>query len=301
MDNAAECLMEICGKELGYSEEGIRLINTAQEMIARERQVALQERDVLIAGCYIEMVDDDTIDAFATKYKDKFYIFVNKGIVEEHKSYLQSLNWNFINSEEEKNKYIQSMIEYGFYFIVFHEYAHILCGHIDADLNSPDDLKARECEADIFSFDYLIKYIQFYKELDEYTQEFEKLFLSVYLMMERSQKKEYREWYNDKIIQNYYDEDRKNKRDHPLNAQRLLYLYEMLNIVIISDKVYLLPIKERVVEKLMKMKGLNESDLKSIGKNYEIVEDSINNLKQTLESLREKIPRLGNQMADNEK
>lgn len=107
-------------------------------------------------------------------------------------------------------------------------------------------------------------------------------------MMERSQKKEYREWYNDKIIQNYYDEDRKNKRDHPLNAQRLLYLYEMLNIVIVSDKVYLLPVKERVVEKLMKMKGLNEDNLNSIGKNYEIVEESIGNLKQTLESLRKK-------------
>lgn len=86
-----------------------------------------------------------------------------------------------------------------------------------------------------------------------------------------------------------------------MNAQRLLYLYEMLNIVIVSDKVYLLPVKERVVEKLMKMKGLNEDNLNSIGKNYEIVEESIDNLKQTLESLRKKIPRLGNQIADNEK
>ena len=49
------------------------------------------------------------------------------------------------------------------------------------------------------------------------------------------------------------------------------------------------------------MKGLNEDNLNSIGKNYEIVEESIDNLKQTLESLRKKIPRLGNQIADNEK
>ena len=66
-------------------------------------------------------------------------------------------------------------------------------------LDSLDDLKAQECEADIFSFDYLLKYIQYTKELDEYTKEFEKLFLAVYLLMERSQKKEYREWYNDKL------------------------------------------------------------------------------------------------------
>lgn len=90
---------------------------------------------------------------------------------------------------KKKKEYIQSLLEYGFYFIVFHEYAHILCGHIDAELDSPDDLKAQECEADIFSFDYLLKYIQYTKELDEYTKEFEKLFLAVYLLMERSQKK----------------------------------------------------------------------------------------------------------------
>ena len=45
-------------------------------------------------------------------------------------------------------------------------------------------MKAQECEADIFSFDYLLKYIQYTKELDEYTKEFEKLFLAVYLLSE---------------------------------------------------------------------------------------------------------------------
>lgn len=53
MDNVTKCLMSISDKELCYSEEGIRLINLAQEMIARERQVVLQEKNILIAGCYI--------------------------------------------------------------------------------------------------------------------------------------------------------------------------------------------------------------------------------------------------------
>ena len=296
MDNVTKCLRSISDKELCYSEEGIRLINLAQEMIARERQVVLQEKNILIAGCYIDMVDDNTINAFATKYDNEYYIFVNRGIVDAHRSYLESLNWSFINNEEEKKEYIQLLLEYGFYFIVFHEYAHILCGHIDAELDSPDDLKAQEYEADIFSFDYLLKYIQYTKELDEYTKEFEKLFLAVYLLMERSQKKEYREWYNDKIIQNYYDEDRKNKRNHPLNAQRILY--EMLNVVIVTDKVYLLPVKEKIIEKLIKIKGLNKNNITSLGNNYKIVEDSLKELKQTLDSIREKIPRMGNQIND---
>ena len=40
--------------------------------------------------------------------------------------------------------------------------------------------------------------IQYTRGLDEYTKEFEKLFLTAYLLMRRSQKKEFREWYNDK-------------------------------------------------------------------------------------------------------
>ena len=46
MDNVIKCLRSISDKELCYSEEGIRLINLAQEMIARERQVVLQEKNI---------------------------------------------------------------------------------------------------------------------------------------------------------------------------------------------------------------------------------------------------------------
>lgn len=44
-------------------------------------------------------------------------------------------------------------------------------------------------------------------------------------MMENSQANEYREFYNDKLIQNYYDPERIEKRDHPLNAQRIIYFF----------------------------------------------------------------------------
>lgn len=54
-------------------------------------------------------------------------IFVNRGIIEEQKLYLETFDWNFI-SDEKREQYIDDMIEYGFYFIVFHEYAHIFVG-----------------------------------------------------------------------------------------------------------------------------------------------------------------------------
>lgn len=114
MDNVIKCLRSISDKELCYSEEGIRLINLAQEMIARERQVVLQEKNILIAGCYIDMVDDDTINAFATKYDNEYYIFVNRGIVDAHRSYLESLNWSFINNEEEKRNIFNHCLSMGF-------------------------------------------------------------------------------------------------------------------------------------------------------------------------------------------
>ena len=61
-----------------------------------------RKKNILIAGCYIDMVDDDTINAFTTKYNNGYYIFINKGTVDAYRSYLESLNWSFINNEEEK-------------------------------------------------------------------------------------------------------------------------------------------------------------------------------------------------------
>ncbi len=40
----------------------------------------------------------------------------------------------------------------------FHEYAHILCGHVEANLEDHEDKKAEECEAGHVSMDYLINF-----------------------------------------------------------------------------------------------------------------------------------------------
>ena len=293
MDKAEKSLERRNNKRKIYyrTEKGYNLVNQAQEMITRERCVVLDEKQILIPGCEIWFTDGEVIDAFATKENETYYMFINKAIIEEQKEYLEKLNWKFLIDSGIKEEYIDSLIEYGLYFVIFHEYAHILCGHVEANLEDHEDKKAEECEADMFSMDYLINFLLHTKESIEWSSEIEKLFLAIYFMMENSQANEYREFYNDKLIQNYYDPERIEKRDHPLNAQRIIYLYEMLNILIVDEKVQLLPIREGIINKLKIVKNISENRDSNV-KNYNIINDSIRQLKQSLINIRKKIPRL---------
>lgn len=293
MDKAEKCLERRNNKRKIYyrTEKGYNLVNQAQEMITRERCVVLDEKQILIPGCEIWFTDGEVIDAFATKENETYYMFINKAIIEEQKEYLEKLNWKFLIDSGIKEEYIDSLIEYGLYFVIFHEYAHILCGHVEANLEDHEDKKAEECEADMFSMDYLINFLLHTKESIEWSSEIEKLFLAIYFMMENSQANEYREFYNDKLIQNYYDPERIEKRDHPLNAQRIIYLYEMLNNLIVDEKVQLLPIREGIINKLKIVKNISENRDSNV-KNYNVINDSIRQLKQSLINIRKKIPRL---------
>ena len=293
MDKIIKFLEDVFNKKIYISDKGCTLINHAQEMIARERIVVQEERNILIPGCGLQLVDDVKLNAFTTKIEDEYWIFVNRGIIEEQKLYLETLDWSFISDAKKREQYIDDMIEYGFYFIVFHEYAHIFCGHVDARLNEPADKKAQECEADMVSMDYLIKYVEYYNDTGDYSEELTKLFLAIYFLFEKMQKQNEMERYNDKIIQNYYDPDRIEKRDHPLDAQRILYLYDMLNIVIVTDKIKMLPVKEEIINILKSIKRLSDVDLPKREMEYLIAEESIQNLKKTLQDIRVKIPRLG--------
>lgn len=293
MDKIIKFLEDVFNKKIYISDKGCTLINHAQEMIDRERIVVQEERNILIPGCGLQLVDDVKQNAFTTKIEDEYWIFVNRGIIEEQKLYLETFDWNFISDEKKREQYIDDMIEYGFYFIVFHEYAHIFCGHVDAKLNEPADKKAQECEADMVSMDYLTKYVEYYNDTGDYSEELTKLFLAIYFLFEKMQKQNEMERYNDKIIQNYYDPDRIEKRDHPLDAQRILYLYDMLNIVIVIDKIKMLPVKEEIINILKSIKRLSNVDLPKREMEYLIAEESIQNLKKTLQDIRVKIPRLG--------
>lgn len=220
------------------------------------------------------------------------YIFVNSGVIEEQRKYLEKLNWSFIPDVSQRAEYINDIIEYGFYFIVFHEYAHVFCGHVDACLDDSVDKKAQECEADMFAMDYLVKYIIHTQPSQSCIAELEKMFLAIYFQFENMQKERWQEWYNDKILENYYNPEKEDKRDHPLSAQRILYLYEMLNIVIVTDKTELLPIKEKILEKLKILKRLEGKEIPNREVEYNVARDSVQKLKMSVKEIREKIPRM---------
>lgn len=273
------------------TKQGCDFVNHFQEMITRERVVIRDEKKIIPPGMELQLINESSINAISTKIDDEYCIFVYKGIVEEQKEYLRHYDWNFFLSEEQKEQYLDDIIEYGFYLIVAHEYAHIFCGHLDVRLTEPNELIAKECEADMFSIDYLMKYIQFIHPIDNITEEVEKLFLAVYFLFENMQRQNYQEFYNDKLMQNYYDPDRIQKRDHPLDAQRILYLYDMLNIVVITDEAKLLPIKENIIEKLRHIKRIGNVEHSINDINYTIVEDSINKIRKSIKDIQEKIPR----------
>ena len=123
MDKAEKCLERRNNKRKIYyrTEIGYNLVNQAQEMITRERCVVLDEKQILIPGCEIWFTDGEVIDAFATKENETYYMFINKAIIEEQKEYLEKLNWKFLIDSGIKEEYIDSLIEYGLYFVIFHE------------------------------------------------------------------------------------------------------------------------------------------------------------------------------------
>lgn len=274
------------------TEEGCNLINNAQSRITRERIVIRDEKEILIPGCNIYIVKNQAIDACVTKLDDEYYIFVNSGVIEEQRKYLEKLNWSFVPDASQRAEYINDIIEYGFYFIVFHEYAHVFCGHVDACLDDSVDKKAQECEADMFAMDYLVKYIIHTQSSQSCIAEMEKMFLAIYFQFENMQKERWQEWYNDKILENYYNPEKEDKRDHPLSAQRILYLYEMLNIVVVTDKTELLPIKEKILEKLKILKRLEGKEIPNREVEYNVARDSVQKLKTSVKEIREKIPRM---------
>lgn len=274
------------------TEQGCSFINQFQEMITRERIVIRDEKKIIPPGTDLQFIKNSSPNAFSTKIDNEYCIFVHKGVIEEQKEYLRCYNWDLFSSEKQKEQYLDDVIEYGFYFIAAHEYAHIFCGHSDASLKEPDELIAKECEADMFSMDYLIKYIQFTHSIESIAEEVEKLFFAVYFMFENMQRQNYREFYSNKLMQNYYDPDRIQQRDHPLDAQRILYLYDMLNIVVVTDKAKLLPIKDNIIRKLRTIKGIGNIELVTNDLNYRIVEESIHKIRKSIKAIQEKIPRV---------
>lgn len=66
----------------------------------------------------------------------------------------------------------------------------------------------------------------------------------------------------------------------------------MLNIVIVTDKTELLPIKEKILEKLKILKRLEGKEIPNREVEYNVARDSVQKLKMSVKEIREKIPRM---------
>lgn len=299
MDDIISYLAENGHDELYFTEVGIDLINQVQEMITRERNVIKEEKGIIVPGCQLYLINNKTINGFTDIVGNEYCILIHKGVIEEQKQYLTNLQWDFVDKDN-RAQYIDDVVKYGFFFFCFHEYAHIFCGHVATGLSDYVDKRAQECEADMVAMDYLVKYILLTYKEEECTAELEKMYLAVYFLFQNMQKENYREIYNDKLIQNYYDEDRIAQRNHPLDAQRIMYLFEMLNVVVLADNTQVLPIKDNIIYKLRELKGLKHKDLEENEIGYQITSESIKRLKEAVASIRIKIPRMGNRIKNCE-
>lgn len=270
------------GHSIYITEQGCQYVSKIQEILKKGRRINKDRKEEPLPEADFVLIEGTSVNASSTKCGDNYYIFINKGIIEEQREYLQRYDWKSFLDEEEIEQYLDSIIEYGFYFIAMHEYAHILCQHAvaaDAEENI-----TKESEADMFSMSFLVKYIGYIQPDENLIEEEEKMFLAVYFLLENMGKQDYRELYNDRLMENYYSPDKVQKRDHPLVAQRIFYLYDMLNIVVVTNEVKKLPLKDRVIEKLCKIKGLNNIKKSIDNINYNLVEDSICNIKELVNS-----------------
>lgn len=273
-----------------FSEKGDKLCKCASQMIIDEYYKMKDEHKIVLPLCGIQLVDSGVTNARSVKIEDEYWIFVDKRVLEEQRERLIKLKWAFLENIEEKKAYVDKIIEYGFYFSVFHEYSHILCGHCDAGLSDNADKRAQEYEADIVAMDYLKKYILVHTGICGYMEEVMKLFFACYFLFKQIEKENKSDLYNSKKLTNYYMEE---MRDHPLSVQRCLYLYELLNIILVTDQGMFVSIKQEIIKILMILKDLTDEELPNLDNRYPCVEESINRLKASLKIIRVKIPRMG--------
>ena len=276
-------------KTFYFSEETCDLITQFYDLIARERIVIYQEKQFIIPRAEIICIKDEIINGFVQKCLDGYCILINTGVLLEHRYFLEQLNWDNTCSSIDVKEYIDKLIDYSFLYIAFHEYAHVLCGHVDNYTELKIEQLAREVEADEVAVDYLIKYVSCNTSINRIQSELVALYLAIYYVLEELREKEYREDYNGRKLINYYDSKYYNNRSHPLYEQRHIYISAMFN-VILQNKV--LPIREEA-KKAIDLLSIDE-DKKIITNPSDkiVIDESIKRLNKGLQELRRKIPRL---------
>ena len=281
--------------ELIITEEYCTYCNFIQELLSRERIIIREDKGIMIPNVSIHIVKGNEIRGISTKIEEKYHIFIYEGIFVAYKEYLTNLNYEFLEEvESSKEEYIEEFLLYGRMFLALHEYAHIYCGHTDAKLEDNENKRAQECEADKVAFDYLIQWVLNNYDTEICTEHLVRLFVSVYFVLKIMNRNRHEIYYDNKKIDNYYDPELVAKREYPLSAQRILYLFDMLTIGIMTDKIQLLPIKDDVI---IRLKDMHKNIASKIGEHgisnnlLALVQASIDGLNHDVENLKEIIPR----------
>jgi len=81
-------------------------------------------------------VDNDEVNAFATKINDSYIIAVHKGLVETINNVFKSMAVNpkvftGLKTSEQRHFYAMHLSSLALDFILEHEFSHIICGHLD--------------------------------------------------------------------------------------------------------------------------------------------------------------------------
>jgi len=265
-------------------KEQINWMNRLTEMIAREAVIIAQEKQRAIPIPDIYFVDNDKLGALESQYNGKYYILLNNGNFIAHKEFVMR------RIEKQGGKFninlIDKLVDYTIMFVAMHEYLHIYCGHC---LTEETEKLAQEAEADKEATNYLIKKIINDFSGEEILEELVACFVAIfYYFKHMDEQIEYNDNYNIKLAENYYET---KHRTHPLNSQRIMYIFNCFNIILVDENGNsIVAIKDAIIEALFSL-GEKKTDNIHAEALYGLCDDSIKKIEGWVEEIRIKIPR----------
>ena len=277
-----------------FSEDIADLLNKIHDIIGELSICIIRECKITPPPFEVVVVEGKDIQAGYNYIKGKAYIFVNSGIIKEQREYLEKLHWDKVKLNSEIADFIDALVENGFYFVVMHEYVHIMAKHSDLYLTKAEnDLKqTKEIEADHFAMDFLItKAIADAKDnTDKIIENLKAAYLAAYFLLENKRKyiNTYcNSEYNDRVMINIYDDEQIKKRDHPLDIQRMILLFRQFRDIYLCDNgLQKLSVQESITTMLKELKDL-DYDLtnESLEQKFVFVNESVNKLETLLPEL----------------
>lgn len=282
---AEKIIWDIQKEKVIYNYEILDLMAKYNEFFEGIVIPIYKEMGLTIPFPQIYVVDKEKLGGVSFKYENSYYIIIYSGILTIQKAHLKEV---FSRRNKDINdSYIEKIMEYTIQFVVMHEYMYLFCGHC---LQSKSEKIIQEAEADIEAANVMIKKILQEYEGENIQKELIDCFVAIFYFMKSLEVQNTDEMYNIKKVDNYYDE---KERDHPLTAQRIMYLYKCFNVFFYktgANKLY--SIREGIINKLLEL-GEKETKGAHMALLYDNTIDSIEKMEKEIENIRKKIPRVG--------